>query len=322
MFDYNVFAVLTPYQENHRATVAFELPHNAKRFHGVSSSVVEEATIDSREPTPVQSTTEDEPACIILTLDEEVKDPENMWQFGTRPSTSDILLGRQGIELISAKQCNLTIDDNEHCIWLHDYHSSVGTAIGYDERMKDEVRRKETWILSHRPGSEKKGLGEITIHIGKLSCKIEFPNHEAAHPEYIRNLRAFIKKCKDAAPPFEGLGLDSDPPTQKPSQAHTPSTHPLYLPKEVTGRGAFGEVRRVIKLRDGKSYAAKYFIPPKSKGHKKSDRKRKQDEINEIDEAYKVWLERIRGEFTIMQNNPHVSTPHLRLIRIIILTVE
>ena len=141
-----------------------------------------------------------------------------------------------------------------------------------------------------------------------------FPNHQAAHLEYIKNLQAFVKKCKDAAPPFEGLGLDSDPPTQKPSQAHTPNTDPIYLPMKVIGRGAFGEVRRVIKLRDGKSYAAKSFIPPESTGHK-SDRKRKQDEINKTDEVYKAWLERIRREFVIMQNNPHVSAAHLCLLR-------
>jgi hypothetical protein len=317
MSRYNVFAVLTPYDKDNNAMTAFDLPHNVKRFRKGVGSVAKEPTIDSREPTPGladRTTTENEVvASIVLTLDEEVKDPENMWQFGTRPGTSDILLGHRGTKGISAKQCNLTIDDNKHCIWLHDYHSTHGTAVGYNGQKKNDVRRKDTWILSHRPGSEK-SLGEITIHVGELAYKIEFPNHQAAHPEYIKNLRAFIKKCQDAAPPFEGLGLHSDPPTQEPSQAHTPSAHPIYLDEEVIGAGAFGEVRRVIKLRDGKYYAAKYFTPPKLKGYKKSGRKRKQDEINEIDEAYEAWLEQIRREFTIMQNNPHVSTPCLRLL--------
>lgn len=121
MFDYNVFAILTPYKQNHNAIITFDLPHNAKRFcKGVSSVVAKEPTIDSREPTPglaESSTTENkEAACIVLTFDEEVKDPENVWQFGTRPSTSDILLGHRGTELISAKQYNLTIDDDEHYV--------------------------------------------------------------------------------------------------------------------------------------------------------------------------------------------------------------
>ncbi len=76
--------------------------------------------------------------------------------------------------------------------------------------------------------------------------------------------------------------------------------HPIYLKKEVIRRGDFGKVRRVLKLHNGKYYAAKYFFLPKSKGHKKSDRKRKQDEINEINEAYKAWLKRIWREFAIM----------------------
>ena len=317
MFGHNVFAVLTPMDPN--AVTAFDLPHNVKRFRQGVGSVAKEPTINSREPTPGAVdplATEEEVAVIILTLDEEVKDPENMWQFGTRPSTSDVLLGHRGTKRVSARQCNLTIDDTKHWIWLHDFHSTYGTAVGYNDQKKDEVRTKDTWILSYGPGPEGgTDLGEITIHVGKLAYKIEFPNHGAAHPEYIKNLQAFIKKCKDAAPPLEGLGLDSDPPTQKPSQAHTPSADPIYLPKEVIGKGAFGEVRRVIKLRDGNSYAAKYFFPPKSEGHKKNHKKRKQDEVGETDVAYMTWLERIRREFTIMQNNPHVSTLCLRLLR-------
>src|SRR4051812_32420799 len=156
--------------------------------------------------------------------------------------------------------------------------------------------------------------------MGKLAYKIEFPNHQAAHPQYIKNLQAFIKKCGNATPPFEGLGLDSDPPTQKPSQAHTPSAYPIYLDEEVIGNGAFGEVRRVISLRDGKQYAAKYIIPSKSERH----RKRKQDkinDINEINEASKAQNEQIQREFTIMQNNPHVRFSMPTPIKTVMLTV-
>ena len=56
----------------------------------------------------------------------------------------------------------------------------------------------------------------MTIRSGSLAVKIEFPNHEAAGPQYVDNLRVFVKKCKEAAkkckeevPGVEGLGLDS-----------------------------------------------------------------------------------------------------------------
>ena len=315
MSDYNVFAVLTSYNESESAEDALRLPHNQNRFReGIRSSATK-PTIDSREPTPgptepseSENKAKKEPDRIFLTFDDEVKDPESMWQFGTRPSTSDILLGRRGIEQISAKQFNIVIDDKLG-IWLHDYHSSFGTGVGYSGQKKDEVRRKETWILCYGPGIGT-DLKDITIHIGPVELGIEFPNHRAAHPKYIKNLRTFLKKCRKAAPPVEGLDLNSDPPTQKPSQIHTPSTQPIYLDNKVIGRGAFGEVRKIIKLRDGKFYAAKYFFPPKSKGSEKSDRKRKQDKIDEIDEA---WLDRIQREYNVMRDNPHVSTLYLCL---------
>jgi hypothetical protein len=120
MSRYNVFVVLTLYDKDNNAMTAFDLLHNAKRFRKGVGSVAKEPTINSQEPTPGladRTTTENElVASIVLTLDEEVKDPENMWQFGTRPSTSNILLGHRGTKGISARQCNLTIDGNKHYI--------------------------------------------------------------------------------------------------------------------------------------------------------------------------------------------------------------
>jgi hypothetical protein len=123
MFDFNVFVVLTLYEDKANNTMtamtAFNLPHNRKRFRKGVGGVTEEPTINSQEPTPAladRSTTENKADYIVLTLNEEVKDSENMWQFRTRPRTSDILLGHQGTERISAKQCNLTIDDDKYCI--------------------------------------------------------------------------------------------------------------------------------------------------------------------------------------------------------------
>ncbi|KAF4634682.1 hypothetical protein G7Y89_g3425 [Cudoniella acicularis] len=50
MFDYNVFAVLTP--KKPEAINTFDLLYNTKRFREGVSSVAKEPTIDSREPTP------------------------------------------------------------------------------------------------------------------------------------------------------------------------------------------------------------------------------------------------------------------------------
>ncbi len=78
MSDYNVFVILTPDKAN--AITTFDLLHNAKCFYKGVGSVAKEPTIDSQEPTPDILTTENQTvvACIVLTFDKEVKDPENM----------------------------------------------------------------------------------------------------------------------------------------------------------------------------------------------------------------------------------------------------
>lgn len=140
----------------------------------------------------------------------------------------------------------------------------------------------------------------MTIYSGSLAVKIKFPNHEAADSRYVDNLRVFVKECKEAAekckeeiPGVEGLGLDSEPATQAPSGAPTPSERLIYYRDRRIGKGTFGEVHRIIKARDGKYFAAKTFNPPANKNKRK---------LNEVDPT---WLMGIRREFTIMRDNPH-----------------
>jgi hypothetical protein len=106
-------------------------------------------------------------------------------------------------------------------------------------------------------------------------------------------LRAFVKKCNEAVPPVGALGLDSEPTTATLSQAQTPGERPVYYNDRTIGKGAFSKVRKFIKLRDGEYFAAKYFFRPANK------RKHDADDPE--------WLAKIRGEFTIMRDNPHVS---------------
>lgn len=79
-------------------------------------------------------------------------------------------------------------------IWLHDYESTHGTAVGQNGQNQTEARRKETWILAYAPGAPNE-IEERTIHCSSLAIRIEFPNHAAAPPRYVENLRAFVKKC-------------------------------------------------------------------------------------------------------------------------------
>ena len=185
-------------------------------------------------------------------------------------------------------------------IWLHDYESTHGTAVGQNGKNQAEIRRKETWILGYAPGTPDE-FEEMTIHCSSLGVRIEFPNHASAPPRYVENLRAFVKNCQEAAerskvvpPGVEALGLDNEPATQAPSEAPTPRDRLIYYQVNMIGEGEFGRVYKVIKARDGKVFAAKIFNTPPSRN------KRRRDEPDSS------WLIRIRREFTLMRDNPHV----------------
>ncbi|KAF2453500.1 kinase-like domain-containing protein [Lineolata rhizophorae] len=301
MLDPNVFAVLTPCDEKNRARTAFSLPENADRFHKAVGGVAEEPTIDSRQSTPSllspseETGGEDEDATdrIILTFDKPSKDPLKGWQFGTNKASSDVLLGHRGTRGISGRQFNIAVDERLW-VFLHDYHSSHGTAVSYNHKNKDEVRKKETWILSRGPGKSTPWK-VVMIHVGHMAIKIEFPNQQAGKPEYMENLRAFFNRSQSALPLLEKIDFESYPSTATPSQPQTPRHQAIYLDDEMIGHGEFGEVRRVIKARDGLYYAAKTFTPlfKDSDG----DQKRKRDE--------EQWRDQIRNEIDIMRNNPH-----------------
>lgn len=299
MHDNDIFAVLTAFDRKNKSTSAFKLSHNSRWFREAVGGVAQHPIIDYREATPAEDAqseevTPDTVDRLVVTF-RELMLTENLVdgiQAGTNPSSSHILLGHRGTKGISGRQYDIVVDDNLY-IWLHDYHSAHGTAVGYRGQNQDEVRRKETWILAYKPGTDNR-FGDITIHSGGLVIMIEFPNHAIADPQYVDNLRAFVKKCKEGVPAVDGFGLKSQATTQAPSEVQTLGERLIYYKGNSIGSGEFGQVHSVIRARDGKLFAAKIFKLP-------INNKRKLDEVDP------VWLTKIRREFTIMKNNPHVS---------------
>ena len=111
-----------------------------------------------------------------------------------------------------------------------------------------------------------------------------------------------MNKCQGAAktskvdpPSVEALGLESESSTQAPSEAPTLHDSLVYYVIKNVGVGTFGKVLKIIKARDGKALAAKMFNPPPNRNKRRR---------NEPDSD---WLMKIRREFAIMRDNPHVS---------------
>ncbi|KAH8743550.1 kinase-like domain-containing protein [Diaporthe sp. PMI_573] len=301
MYEPNVFVVLKPRDGKNRAQSAFKLPHNARWFRRATGGVAEQATIGSRDVTPADSSEyEDEDEGIVdrlvVTFHEVMRLPNlsNGLQAGTNTATSHILLGHRGTKGISGQQYSITVDD-DLCIWLHDYTSTHGTAVGYSGQNEKETHKKDTWILAYQPGKRNR-FGDITINCGGLVTAVEFPNHtiQTPDPKYIEALKAFAAECKnEVVPAVEGLDLDTQSSTQAPSEAHTISDRLVYYKEKKIGSGSFAQVYRLIRARDGKFVAAKIFTPPA--GNNKRAR----------DKAESTWLASIRREYTLIKDNPH-----------------
>ena len=318
MYDHHVFAVFTAFDQRNMASSAFRLSHNSRWFRKAEGGVAEEPTIDSREATPAAGASGNDahleevkegnriensgPGAVdrlVVTFEQLQERLHDGIQLGTDPKVCHILLGHRGTKGISGRQCNVVVDDRL-CVWLRDYRSTHGTAVGHDSQNETEVRRRDTWILAYGPGPGAAiRFGLTTIHAGTLAVEIEFPNHAAAHPEYVKNLQTFADRCAAAAeatarvPAVEGLGLDSEPATQAATEAPTAGERLIYYQGRRIGKGQFGEVHLVFRARDGLVFAVKTFKPlPNKRKH---------------EEELPAWLTKIRREFTLMRDNPHVS---------------
>ncbi|KAL9615897.1 MAG: hypothetical protein Q9160_009170 [Pyrenula sp. 1 TL-2023] len=302
MSDPGVFAVLIPCDQKSLARDAFALKANANFYQRASHAIAEEPTITSRESTPAldlpHEGSYDLFDHILLTFKHKPKDPREGWQFRTNPLSSNVLLGHRGSRGISGRHFRVVITE-QFSIELYDT-SRLGTAVSYDNLGKDKVRKNEKWLLSYEPGKQRRWR-EVIVYVPDktgLAFKIEFPNHQSTHPEYLANLHAFCEESKVELPSFNVLGLDSAPTTTAPSRSQTPRQRPIYLDDGLIGRGSFGEVRRVIRADDGQLFAAKKFD---TRRLNTANRKRKRDQ-NELEDPRMTI---IRNEVAIMKVNPH-----------------
>lgn len=79
---------------------------------------------------------------LVLRFSHSMVNPMEGFQFGTAEK-SDICLPRDGARRPSSRQFNIAIESN-YSIWLHDYHSKFGTAVGYDGKCSKQFRKKNT----------------------------------------------------------------------------------------------------------------------------------------------------------------------------------
>ena len=276
--------------------------------------------ISSREPTPACALSwnddgKDDLKCrhrLLLNFDEPPKDPAKGYAFGTDEKKCDVVLAPRGARGISGVHFHITFDviRGERRLVLRD-SSTNGSAVSYSGQAEHEVRHKFPWILNlekdkgeKKEGKEKeeKGKGKkegewkLKIHVRGLEFKVELTSHRTCEVDYEKNVTKFLKLSRTADPPLGGLSIDSYMTEVMPSQSRTPGQRPIYIREDNLGKGAFGQVDRVVDVSTGAIYARKTFHEPS--WAKNTERRKLQRE---------KWLNRIRREIRIMREHPHVS---------------
>ncbi|KAL8710167.1 MAG: hypothetical protein Q9220_005250 [cf. Caloplaca sp. 1 TL-2023] len=305
MYGLDVFAVLTPWREKYWANTiqAFSHAHNAKWL--------EKNLVDSREPTPALPSASDsgqdtESANSLLLKFEQLKSANEI-QFGTDEKVSHILLKFSGIKAVSRRQFVIVVRP-DNTISLKDQHSSYGTRVTHDGNVEKELAPKE-YILAGRPGLSK-GWNEVVIHTGNLAYTIDFPNHPAGSPEYLRNLKAFRERNSADVALFSALDFHSNPTTEEPSQPFTPhgKERSGYLDVSTIASSSSRTIVLVQSMRDWKFYVRKTILtyprPPQPKGKRKRDRKTSGEEEKEQN-AHEAWFKNFRSQMELLKTIDH-----------------
>ncbi|KAL9029909.1 MAG: hypothetical protein Q9196_001912 [Gyalolechia fulgens] len=295
----DLIATLIPVDKEKRAENAFCLDKNKDLYLPPTRGISGGPTISSREATPAGDRPDndhcqyDSTHRLQLTFDQVPKDPSKGYSFGTDAQRCDVVLRNRGTYGISGLQFCITFDDTiDHKTHLVLKDSSTnGTAVGYSDQAKYEVRRHFTWILDL---SKEGGEWEFVVHARGLSFKVELASHQTCKAEYEEKLTSFLKRSSTALPPVDRLGIDSYTTTAQPSQASTPKQLPVYISERELGRGSFGRVDKVIDVSTGARYARKEFFEPRWVKNEQRRRERKEQ-----------WLDQVRREIRIMKENSH-----------------
>ncbi|KAK1049349.1 hypothetical protein LTR74_017311 [Friedmanniomyces endolithicus] len=317
----NVFLYLTSADSRNKASSVIKLPKNSRWYCDAQGGVEGEPTITSRDPTPAPDEVEEDApdhtsldvterlAITFTGLQEACQDGSVPIQsaeagvvFGTDPRFCHVVLGFRGTVGISRKHFAIRTDSS-HQIVLADLGSTHGTAVETNGQNRDQRRSWDQWILTGQPGSDDR-FSTIIVWLGELALNLVLPNHHKSSPRYLERLTNFTKAWgvsesvrKEETFALNALDLQSHLTTRAPSGSHTPSSTPIYYRDRRIGQGAFGQVHRVIKMSDGKYYAAKTFT--------RKDKKRERDSSDPR------LLASIRREFTLVNENPHIVPDEL-----------
>ena len=255
--------ILTLRASSLRAERAFSLEHNKNRY---LPPAIAEPTLAAwtRGMTPAtdigDDETEDFSSQIRLAFDQELKDVQQGFVFGSDPATCDILLGPPK-DRISRRHFRIAFDSQGRLI-LEAMSSTRTMTLSYDGQGDDQDRLLFKWILFQGPKIK------VTIDESKrrgcqvresLRFEIELAQHNVSQAKYQNNVCLFLEESRNAIAPFDLLNIYSQENTAASTRQEAPRQRPIYIKDGEIGRGEFGKVYKSIDVSTGYMYAGKYF---------------------------------------------------------------
>ena len=202
---------------------------------------------------------------LILSFEQPPKNLERGFVFGTNPRTCDVLLDNNKDFGISRDHFSISFDDHGRLLFTD--CSSNGTAVAFNGQNQWEWRRRFSWILFP-------DLEAISVVIKRgwntkrdwntrnkfFQLILKLPDHSSCRQKYRMRVQAYLDASKQAMPPVNQLGVQSETSTAQSSRPRSPhSSDPIYFREKDIGKGEFGTVYKVVNVSNGKVYAMKRF---------------------------------------------------------------
>lgn len=244
---------------NERARQMWAKPHNSSRYvppsftRATSIKEDEELEIEDKQTRPKEEK-DREPALQFL-FSKQPKDFAKGFVLGSDGMICDALLGDPGSR-VSPQALAFTFN-KKHQLVMHATSANI-VAVTFNDQKKAE-RTQFSWILP-------RGQREIRVEMAhKLQFEVVFPRYGTRKHEFHQNCNKYISYVARGEVPTHGLDNNSEAVT-RPESGTSKSWDPssFYLRGRKIGSGTYGDVETVLRMPDGKIFAAKRFKSRKS----------------------------------------------------------
>jgi len=238
---------------NSDAEAAFSLPSNEEYVVEPVVTALPQASPASREGTPFVTLSK---AVCAIHLTHKPYDPLDGWVFGSEEDHCDIQLSDSKKAGVSGRHFRVHFNWTSKRLLLTNL-SKHHTMMSSPKLGRDTIVRNSRIL----PLDE-----AIVVTAGAVRLSIHIPDRGEDQPAFEEALNAYYEDVRQAVPRLAGLGF-TEPVSETPLVVLGKRDRVQYIIEKEgdVGSGAFGIVSKAHDLVTGNLYAAKRFVPPRSR---------------------------------------------------------